>query len=178
MPKRIGIGKSQRFRIFARDGFTCRYCGRQSDVVPLAVDHVIPVCKGGTNDDENLITSCEPCNAGKGSKLIEQTVPSETDRLRLSQERNEQLRAARAAKTAAKARSDLRQTVLEFWCSMTGRDCIDRDTLSVMVSYVSEHGPEVVFRWIEKAVIVRGDSDREMGRYVSGIRRKVKEEQK
>jgi len=64
------LSKSERFRILVRDHFRCVYCGaKASDPgVKLAVDHVKPRSKGGTNDPSNLVTSCEPCNAGKSDR--------------------------------------------------------------------------------------------------------------
>lgn len=64
------IGKGLRFRILARDRFRCVYCGAKSTDagVKLAVDHVKPRSKGGANDPSNLVTSCEPCNAGKSDR--------------------------------------------------------------------------------------------------------------
>lgn len=165
------IGKSLRFSIFARDNFTCRYCGRQSDIVPLVIDHVIPVCKGGTADPENLITACNDCNAGKAGKLIEQAAPTEADRLRMSQERNEQMAAAKSAKQAASARRKLSQSIVNYWCSCTGRQTVNKGTIQVITGYVNELGAELVFKWIEKASAKAPHCDNAMGRYVSGIRR-------
>jgi 5-methylcytosine-specific restriction endonuclease McrA len=51
-----------------RDGFRCRRCGHGPDVAPLVVDHVVPVAKGGTRDDANLQTLCQPCNCGKSDR--------------------------------------------------------------------------------------------------------------
>lgn len=65
--------KRLRFRILERDGFKCRYCGRNPrdhDTV-LHVDHIIPSSKGGTNEDDNLITACIDCNQGKANLMIE-----------------------------------------------------------------------------------------------------------
>jgi 5-methylcytosine-specific restriction endonuclease McrA len=36
--------------------------------VPLEVDHIVPLYKGGTNDDSNLVAACHDCNQGKGIK--------------------------------------------------------------------------------------------------------------
>lgn len=36
------------------------------------VDHVQPLNLGGTNDESNLVTSCAPCNFGKGPCTVEQ----------------------------------------------------------------------------------------------------------
>jgi hypothetical protein len=55
-----------RFEILKRDGFTCQYCGRKPPEVQLHVDHIKPQWEGGTDDPENLITSCADCNLGKG----------------------------------------------------------------------------------------------------------------
>ncbi len=57
-----------RERIFARDDFTCRYCGVRG--VKLQCDHVIPVTRGGDHTDENLVTACEPCNQAKRDKVV------------------------------------------------------------------------------------------------------------
>lgn len=59
-----------RFQIFKRDNFKCQYCGKTSDEVILEIDHVIPKSKGGTNDYDNLITSCRECNRGKSNHEI------------------------------------------------------------------------------------------------------------
>lgn len=169
---RKAIGKRLRFQIFSRDEFSCRYCGAQSDKAILVVDHVTPVCQGGTNDPENLITSCEPCNQGKGGRTIQQSAPSEADRLRLAQERNEQIVALETVRNAIRAREEIRQLIAEFWCEKTGGSSVDAGTLSTIVSYVDQCGIEIVMHWIEKAVIRVGRyNDKKIGQYVSGIRR-------
>jgi len=56
--KRKSIGKKKRFEVFARDEFTCRYCGKQPPEVQLVIDHIKPVIEGGTNETTNLITAC------------------------------------------------------------------------------------------------------------------------
>jgi hypothetical protein len=60
-----------RFEVFNRDSFTCQYCGRKTPEVILELDHVIPVSNGGTDDFDNLITSCFECNRGKGQTLLD-----------------------------------------------------------------------------------------------------------
>ena len=64
-----------RFEILTRDNFTCQYCGRtpKEDKVKLAVDHIIPKSKGGTDKKSNLITSCKDCNAGKGDVILHES---------------------------------------------------------------------------------------------------------
>ena len=56
-------GKIQRdVRIFARDKFTCVYCGYVADTYEkwryLAIDHFIPRALGGSEADDNLKTAC------------------------------------------------------------------------------------------------------------------------
>jgi hypothetical protein len=55
-----------RERIFARDDFTCRYCGARG--IAMECDHVIPVA----HDDSNLVTACRDCNRSKGARTPEQ----------------------------------------------------------------------------------------------------------
>ncbi|HEV2709111.1 MAG TPA: HNH endonuclease [Edaphobacter sp.] len=58
-----------RERIFERDDYTCRYCGARG--VKLECDHVIPVSRGGSNDDANLTTACFSCNRSKSDRSLE-----------------------------------------------------------------------------------------------------------
>jgi hypothetical protein len=59
-----------RYGIYVRDGFTCLYCGRkmQTDTRARCVDHVIPLSRGGSHHERNLVTACKKCNSLKGSK--------------------------------------------------------------------------------------------------------------
>lgn len=59
-----------RAEIFARDDYTCGYCGQRGG--KLECDHVIPVSRGGANDHDNLITACFRCNRSKGAKTPEE----------------------------------------------------------------------------------------------------------
>jgi len=59
-----------RSAVFARDNYTCQYCG--SHGVRLEADHVIPVSLGGETSMGNLKTACFPCNRSKGSKTLDQ----------------------------------------------------------------------------------------------------------
>ena len=68
--QRNTIPNDLRWQIYARDKFTCRYCGASG--VPLALDHLIPVLRGGTNEPGNLVTSCQSCNSRKGAQWPEE----------------------------------------------------------------------------------------------------------
>lgn len=87
------ISKKLRFEVFKRDSFRCQYCGTSAPNVVLEVDHVTPVASGGKSDILNLITSCNPCNAGKGKRVLSDStaISKQLDQLKELQERREQL---------------------------------------------------------------------------------------
>jgi len=60
-----------RDRIVKRDGGMCRYCGRKATRY-LQIDHLLPLSRGGTDDDVNLVAACPPCNGQKGNKTVEE----------------------------------------------------------------------------------------------------------
>lgn len=66
VPRDTHRRKITRRAVFARDNWTCQYCGSRSQ---LTVDHVIPRSKGGSSDWENIVASCAPCNRRKGDHL-------------------------------------------------------------------------------------------------------------
>lgn len=51
--------------VFKRDGYQCRYCGK--DDVPLTVDHLILWEEGGPSTEENLVSACRKCNKTRGN---------------------------------------------------------------------------------------------------------------
>ena len=69
IPRDTHRRKITRRAVFARDDWTCQYCGSRSN---LTVDHVVPRSKGGPSSWENIVASCAPCNRRKGSALPRQ----------------------------------------------------------------------------------------------------------
>lgn len=67
IPRDAHRRKITRRAVFARDGWTCQYCGHGRG--NLTVDHVIPRSKGGNSGWENIVTCCAPCNRRKGDRL-------------------------------------------------------------------------------------------------------------
>lgn len=87
--------------VYHRDGWTCRWCDtpviykrankRMNLIFPVmfgngprnvdfhglimssqaSLDHVIPHSRGGTNDPENLVTACWPCQFARGNDDFE-----------------------------------------------------------------------------------------------------------
>jgi len=54
-------------QIAERAGHRCEYCCSPSrfSTVPLAIDHIVPVAKGGKTDLDNLALACHGCNGTK-----------------------------------------------------------------------------------------------------------------
>jgi 5-methylcytosine-specific restriction endonuclease McrA len=69
IPRDTHRRKITRRAVFARDQWTCQYCGSRSS---LTVDHVVPRSKGGPSSWENIVASCAPCNRRKGNALPRQ----------------------------------------------------------------------------------------------------------
>lgn len=69
MARSRNTGYKLRYQILQRDNFTCKLCGKTGAVTILEVDHIIPVADGGTDDPENLRTTCYACNRGRGTLI-------------------------------------------------------------------------------------------------------------
>ena len=69
IPRDTHRRKITRRAVFARDDWTCQYCGARSN---LTVDHIVPRSKGGSSSWENIVASCAPCNRRKGNALPRQ----------------------------------------------------------------------------------------------------------
>ena len=67
IPRDTHRRKITRRAVFARDDWTCQYCGSRSN---LTVDHVVPRSKGGSSNWENIVASCAPCNRRKGNTML------------------------------------------------------------------------------------------------------------
>jgi hypothetical protein len=95
-------GKAILRQLVERDGFHCRFCGipviraevrariraaypealRWGDrnveqhaafqALWLTYDHVVPHARGGTNDPENVVVACQPCNCGRTNLTLEE----------------------------------------------------------------------------------------------------------
>lgn len=97
------LSKRVRFEVFKRDGFRCSYCGRHPPDVLLEVDHIIPVCEGGDDVDDNLTSACFDCNRGKAGIPLSSVPKSLPEKAAEVAEREEQLAGYRAV---MKARAD------------------------------------------------------------------------
>jgi predicted restriction endonuclease len=57
-----------RWRVLARDDYTCRTCGATGATAEITVDHIVPISRGGANDEGNLQALCRSCNSRKGAR--------------------------------------------------------------------------------------------------------------
>ena len=55
-----------RKRILDRDGHKCQNC---ASVENLQIDHIIPLCRGGYEEESNMQVLCQKCNLKKGKSI-------------------------------------------------------------------------------------------------------------
>lgn len=65
-----------RFNVFLRDSFECQYCGKRCVTQDLTFDHVVPRCRGGRTNWENVVSACVSCNHAKGRFLLRDLAPA------------------------------------------------------------------------------------------------------
>jgi len=64
--KKVDYKKATRKKVLDKTGGYCAYCGKRIFDYSFHIDHIIPVCQGGSNELENLIPACIRCNLRKG----------------------------------------------------------------------------------------------------------------
>jgi hypothetical protein len=72
---RRGLSKRLRWRVLTRDGHRCVACGAcpyEDRAVKLHIDHIVPVCRGGADEESNLRVLCSNCNLGRATGAAEQ----------------------------------------------------------------------------------------------------------
>lgn len=83
----VKVGGKFKFKLFIKGELSCKLCGRigthfrieqdhghgrphldlfSEDEIPLTVDHIKPIAKGGEDHIDNMQILCEICNAKKG----------------------------------------------------------------------------------------------------------------
>lgn len=65
----------KRKKIYEKDNWVCQYCGEKVTPGNITLDHFIPQCQGGTNEQCNLRTACLLCNSIKSGKSYEVAAP-------------------------------------------------------------------------------------------------------
>ncbi len=60
--------KFSRVNIYARDRYSCQYCGTKGKMKDFTFDHVTPRSQGGKTVWNNIVTCCQECNSKKDSR--------------------------------------------------------------------------------------------------------------
>ncbi len=61
----------ERYHIYHKSDGKCVHCGKKIEFGGEAtVEHFVPLSKGGTNRDINMVMSCKKCNDDKGNKIV------------------------------------------------------------------------------------------------------------
>lgn len=85
------ITEEVRKRVREAASHRCGYCLSHQDYVPwvLEIEHIVPLAKSGSDNEENLWLACHTCNLYKGSKTHGQD-PLTGHRVRLFNPRQQQ----------------------------------------------------------------------------------------
>ena len=57
-----------RMEVLHRSKWRCHYCGERLSKYTFQVDHRIPIERGGTEEIENKVATCQHCNSSKGHR--------------------------------------------------------------------------------------------------------------
>lgn len=69
----IQHSREKRGLVFYKTDGHCGYCGRKLDPFEnWHVEHMVPQAKNGSNELNNLISSCDNCNVRKRNRTIEE----------------------------------------------------------------------------------------------------------
>jgi HNH endonuclease len=150
----MSVSKSVRFEVFARDAFTCQYCGRRPPDVVLELDHIHPRSKGGTDEIVNLLTSCYACNRGKSAKVISDVAPrpdADLVFLKVQQEIAEVKRFLAAKKKLDVLHRQAIEALQNTWSEYLTRE--DIPSSRVFTPWINTYGADEVERSIKIATI-------------------------
>jgi hypothetical protein len=161
MAARKALSKKVRFEVFKRDGFECQYCGCPPSKAPLQVDHIHPVKEGGTNEIDNLVTSCQPCNLGKGATLLSMVPQSLKDKAKATKEHEAQIEAYSKVMTAKRERIHADAWLVgDIYIESLGEESILKSKLVSIKKFNKELGVHEVMDAMEQAIArgIRGKS--------------------
>lgn len=63
---------SAKHRLFKKQK-RCHWCRMKMTLETATVDHVVPLARGGLDNDNNRVLACSPCNRGRGHAMPEIT---------------------------------------------------------------------------------------------------------
>lgn len=169
MAKRRILRPKDRFDVFKRDGFQCQYCGRTPPEVVLVCDHIRPVSSGGTNDQINLVTSCEACNQGKAASKLE-CIPTTVVEIR--QREAELLEQTKACERLRRSKARIERAQLDeakdAWEDIHGW-LLPKEDLASMRLFISKIGISRTLEAILQATRCQRSHPSQKWRYFCGI---------
>ncbi|MBU3013933.1 HNH endonuclease [Poseidonibacter lekithochrous] len=56
--------------LLKNNNYKCFNCGCDVSFSNSSIDHIIPLSKGGTNNEDNLVLLCNKCNILKADKIL------------------------------------------------------------------------------------------------------------
>lgn len=181
--KRKSLSKRTRFEIFKRDSFRCVYCGATPLQRDLRVDHVVAIANGGTDDPPNLVTTCDPCNAGKSDVPLERQKFGPVEMTEAMEDRAELVRSyLENIKKHDEAVVEATEAVREIWEQHIGG--MSKDMFGRMKRLIREWPIEKLHEAIEITGRRIGNPDAEydsrvalsQAKYFSGVLRRWREE--
>lgn len=176
---RKAISASLRWTVFARDGFTCRYCGAQAgqEGVELAADHVVSVADGGDNAITNLVTACQKCNGGKGARSLKDAPTAADVILRIQEQARNLEDQAEAISSVVRAKKAADQSAVNLKCGAYGVHTVTmlKGEKARISALCKEYGADKVMEWYMLAA-KRQIEQAEAIKYVYGIIRKIRKD--
>ncbi len=168
--KRQAVGKRVRFEVFKRDGFKCMYCGAHPPDVLLQCDHIEPVSLGGSNEPDNLITACQPCNIGKSNIPLSAVPTSLADKAALVIERESQIAGYEAVMKARRMRIEAdAEEVLDAFCQAHRIKGISMRDFESIKHFVVKLGLDAVLTAMDLATSRKPYSKPQSFRYFCGV---------
>lgn len=168
--RRSSLSKRARFEVFKRDGFTCQYCGEAPPRVILEIDHVVPICEGGEDEEWNMITACFNCNRGKAGIPLSIVPKSLAEKAAEVEEREAQLAGYREIIQARVERiEDDMWQVAEILFPRWEEDGVRRNYLQSIKNFNSRMDLHEVIDAAEIARANIGYSDNRRFRYFCGV---------
>jgi hypothetical protein len=179
MATRKKLSASVRWSVFARDGFTCRYCGARGgqDGVELHADHLVSVADGGDNSIPNLLTACQKCNGGKGAKSLTESPDAVGVADRMKERAKSLKQQAAILRKSMEAERQIQQEAVNLKCAayQTKETRMQPGEQTTIINLCKEFGAETVTGWYRIA-FGRRISEWRAVQYVCGIARNVRKE--
>ena len=143
------------------------YCGNHPPSVLLQVDHIKPVADGGGNEDSNLVTSCQPCNIGKGAGLLSNVPDGLAEKALAVAERKPEIKGYQKVMQSKRFRLDE-----EAWSVMhilTEKTTVPKDQMNSLRMFIDKIGVYEVTEAMDIATAKGLRTEQKIWSYFCGI---------